>query len=188
MSEEVVRRVRDALFPDRIGKPLNQPGEAETPAAKEKAFLIVAHTAFQLNKGGGAGRYGLIRAQPGSNNNHNGYNCDVVALRTGEHWDALINKFGNAFPSWQHHDADPEIAARWVATPITNDLFVKGEEAPSHVEGPGQGGGTSQQQATQIDVSVLQDIRGELQRLRTSIAALTDQIAALRAEGIKVKP
>lgn len=185
MSEELVGKVRDKLFPNRAGKPLNEPGEAETAVAKERAFLIVAHAAFQLNKQTGSAQYGLIKAKPGSNNNHNGYNCDIIALRSGEHWDALINKFGNAYPSWQHHDPVPDIAARWIATPITTDLF--GETEPPGIEEPPAKGGAGQQQATQIDLSALQEIRVDLQQLRASIAALTEQIAALRAEGIKVK-
>lgn len=187
MSEEVVRQVRDKLFPDRAGKALNEPGEAETAAAKRKAFLIVAHTAFQLNKQAGAVQYGLITAKPGSANNHDGYNCDIVALRNGELWDALINKFGNAFPSWQHHDPDPGIAARWVPTPITTDLFAPPGPPPAEEPPAGKEEPSPQPKATEIDLGVLQEIRSDLQQLRASLAALTEQIAALRAEGIKVK-
>ena len=70
----LVVEVRNTLFPDLAGKPLNDPA---------KAMLLTKHVAWRLRQYG----VGLAKAKPGSENNVDGYTSDIVALANGVHWD-----------------------------------------------------------------------------------------------------
>jgi hypothetical protein len=100
----LVTEVRNALYPDKIGQPLNDPA---------KAFAITKRVAWRLRQFG----VGLVKAKPGSANNVEGYTSDVVALASGVHWDTLVDgNEGAAFPAWAREENpanNPPIAARW---------------------------------------------------------------------------
>lgn len=109
---ELVTRLRNELFPDKIGQPLND---------GEKAALWAKHVAWELRQYG----VGLATAKPGSENHGgvcpeapNGITTDIVAISNGVHWDFQIDGHsGAAFPTWAvEEDAQnyPPIADRWI--------------------------------------------------------------------------
>lgn len=102
----LVSEVRNTLYPGMEGRPLN---------SNAKAFQITKHVAWRLRHLG----IGLVRAKAGSDNNVEGYTSDVIALKSGAHWDVLQAAEESAFPSWdlvpeQHW---PAVAPRW-AEPV----------------------------------------------------------------------
>lgn len=99
----LVTEVRNALYPNMVGQPLNNPA---------KAFQVTKGVAWRLKHLG----IGLVKAKPGSDNNVEGYTNDIVALRDGHHWDVLIAGGEEAFPNWaleENPANNPPIAARW---------------------------------------------------------------------------
>lgn len=98
----LVTEVRNTLYPDMIGRPLNDPA---------RAFQITKHVAWRLRAHG----VGLVKAKPGSANNVEGFTNDIVALSNGAHWDVLIGGDGDAFPSWSLVEEQhwPAIVSRW---------------------------------------------------------------------------
>ena len=121
----LVTEVRNTLFPDRVGQPLNDPA---------KAMLFTKHVAWRLREHG----VGLVRAKVGSGNNVDGYTSDIVALRNGVHWDIQIDGHtGAAFPTWalvEDPENYPPIAARWVPAvdpeppPVDDTLVTRVEQ------------------------------------------------------------
>lgn len=101
----LVTEVRNTLFPNLVGKPLNDP---------KKAFAVTKNVAWRLRAHG----VGLVKAKQGSANNVEGFTSDIVALANGVHWDVLVDGHdGAAFPNWamEENPANyPPIAARWV--------------------------------------------------------------------------
>jgi hypothetical protein len=101
----LVTEVRNTLFPNMVGKPLNDP---------KKAFAITKNVAWRLRAHG----IGLVTAKQGSANNVEGFTSDIVALANGVHWDVLVDGHdGASFPNWamEENPANyPPIAARWV--------------------------------------------------------------------------
>ena len=101
----LVTEVRNTLFPNLVGKPLNDP---------KKAFAVTKNVAWRLRAHG----VGLVKAKQGSDNNVEGFTSDIVALANGVHWDVLVDGNGGAaFPNWaiEENPANyPPIAARWV--------------------------------------------------------------------------
>ena len=100
----LVTEVRNTLYPNMVGKPLNDP---------KKAFAITKHVAWRLRAHG----VGLVKAKQGSSNNVEGFTSDIVALASGVHWDVLVDgNEGASFPNWalEENAANyPPIAARW---------------------------------------------------------------------------
>lgn len=109
----LVRGVRDALFPDKVGQPLNDPA---------KAMRLTKHVAWRLRDHG----VGLVKAKPGSENNVDGYTSDIVAISNGVHWDIQIDGHtGAAYAQWamEPNPANyPAIAARWVPAVDPGDI------------------------------------------------------------------
>lgn len=117
----LVTEVRSTLYPDMVGKPLND---------AKKAFAITKHVAWRLRQHG----VGLVKAKQGSDNNVEGFTSDIVALANGVHWDVLVDgNEGAAFPNWameENPDNYPPIAARWVPA-IDPGGSTKPEEPPT---------------------------------------------------------
>lgn len=105
----LVAQIRRELYPELEGPPLKPMNNAA------KAFQITKHVAWRLRQHG----IGLVKAKPGSDNNVEGYTNDIVALKSGAHWDVLIGGDGDAFPSWSLVEEQhwPAIKPRW-AEPI----------------------------------------------------------------------
>ena len=100
----LVTEVRNTLFPNLVGKPLNDPA---------KAMLMTKTVAWRLRQHG----VGLVKAKPGSENNVDGFTSDIVALKNGVHWDIQQDGHtGAAFAQWSmepNPENYPPIAARW---------------------------------------------------------------------------
>ena len=154
----LVTEVRNALYPDKIGQPLN---------SNAKAFQITKHVAWRLRHL----EIGLVKAKPGSSNNVEGYTSDVVALKSGAHWDVLVGSEEGAFPAWglveeQHW---PAVAPRW-APPIDP---ATGDVTPKPAPGP-------------VDTSVAAQIAAAVAPLKAQIAKLEADVA--RLEGGRPTP
>lgn len=150
----LVVEVRNTLFPDLIGKPLNDPA---------KAMLLTKHVAWRLRHHG----VGLAKAKAGSENNVDGFTSDIVALANGVHWDIQQDGHtGAAFARWamEENPANyPPIASRWVPAVDPGGAMPK----PS----PISGGGTPD-----LGLNKVNDL------IAAAIAPLKAEIAALRAE------
>lgn len=120
MSQELVQKVRDKLYPAFTpDKPIN---------SREAAYDITIHVAYQLDKSYPDQEWGVITAVPGSDNNVFGITCGIVARHSGEHYDILINKFGAALASWQTQPNNPTIPNRWIKSPAVTDIFADDTE------------------------------------------------------------
>ena len=122
----LVTEVRNTLFPNMVGKPLNDP---------KKAFAITKNVAWRLRAHG----VGLVKAKQGSDNNVEGFTSDIVALANGVHWDVLVDgNEGASFPNWamEENPANyPAIAARWV--PAVDPRGTTPAPDPSPTPDPG---------------------------------------------------
>lgn len=100
---ELVQKVRDKLYP----------GEGDLNN-RVKAFQIAKHVAFQLQKNDKSKTWGVFRAAQGSENNAEGFTCDIVGISDGSHWDILLDGEGSAKPSWQPHAARQDMKERFI--------------------------------------------------------------------------
>jgi hypothetical protein len=103
-QKALVTEIRNAVYPDMIGKPLN---------SIVKAFQVTKRVAWNLR---GLG-VGVVAAKQGSENNAEGYTSDIVALSDGTHWDIFEDGEGKAFPDWRQVPAEfnGPIVDRWRA-------------------------------------------------------------------------
>lgn len=123
-SAQFVREVRDKLYPNTGA--LND---------RLKAFQITKHVAWYLRDLG----YGLVRAKPGSENNADGYTCDVIAKSNGFHIDVLEDGEGEAKATWDPHDNEDEMKAirpRWVMPHEVPDIFAEPDNGKEEPEEP----------------------------------------------------
>lgn len=149
----LVTEVRNTLFPNMVGKPLNDP---------KKAFAITKNVAWRLRAHG----VGLVKAKQGSDNNVEGFTSDIVALANGVHWDVLVDgNEGAAFPNWamEENPANyPPIAARWVPA-----LDPRGTPAPDPVPAPDQ---------RNLKALIAAEVARAIAPLQAEIAALKTKI------------
>lgn len=159
----LVTEVRNTLFPDKIGQPLNDPA---------KAMLLTKHVAWRLRQHG----VGLAKAKPGSENNVDGFTSDIVALANGIHWDIQQDGHtGPAFPRWalEENPANyPPIAARW--TPAVDPGGVPPRPRPDE---PGTTSGLGVDEVNALIADAIAPLKAEIAELRRQIAA-TPQPAA----------
>jgi hypothetical protein len=155
----LVEEIRNALYPNHIGKPLND---------RLKAFQITKHVAWRLRDQG----FGLVAAKPGSDNNAEGYTSDVVALRDGRHWDTLSDGEGAAFADWRKvpDEHNGPIVARW-REPIQPPVGGDGGD-------PGDENDQLKPRVKALEETV-SELRATIAALRTDNAALHAQLDAL---------
>jgi len=164
----LVTEVRNTLFPNLVGKPLND---------STKAFAVTKSVAWRLRAHG----VGLVKAKQGSDNNVEGFTSDIVALANGVHWDVLVDgNEGAAFPNWamEENPANyPAIAARWVPA-----VDPRGMPAPDPVPAP---------DPASLTAVIAAEVARAIAPLQAEIAALKQQIAdrpvAWPASGAPVK-
>ena len=156
----LVTEVRNTLFPNLVGKPLNDP---------KKAFAVTKNVAWRLRAHG----VGLVKAKQGSANNVEGFTSDIVALANGVHWDVLVDGHdGAAFPNWamEENPANyPPIAARWVPpiNPGGTSARSRPNAGPREPQGPDrQGSGARCRAAASRDRRVEDDDGADLARVR----------------------
>jgi hypothetical protein len=166
----LVIEVRNTLFPDLAGKPLNDPA---------KAMLLTKHVAWRLRQYG----VGLVKAKPGSENNVDGFTSDIVAVSNGVHWDIQQDGHtGAAFPRWalEENPANyPPIAARW--TPAVDPGGVTPRPKPEPV--PTSGLGVDEVNA--LIASAIVPLQAEIAALRREIAAMPEPAAFPSAIALK---
>lgn len=152
----LVAEVRDTLFPDKIGQPLNDP---------HKAMRVTYHVAWRLKQYG----IGLVKAKPGSENNVDGYTSDIVALASGDHWDILVDGHtGAAWPTWvkeRNPANNMPIKARWVPAVLPPDGPERNVE--------------EEVKRLSAEVAELRERVGELAGLRDTIIELQRRLQTL---------
>jgi hypothetical protein len=165
----LVTEVRNSLFPDLAGKPLNDP---------EKAMRFTKHVAWRLRQHG----VGLAKAKPGSENNVDGFTSDIVALANGVHWDIQIDGHtGAAMPRWamEENPANyPPIASRWV--PAVDPGGVTQDPKPNE---PGTAATVAVEQVNALIAAAMAPLKAEIAALRQELAAAPSRIALKSAHG-----
>ena len=118
-TKEFVEAVRRKLYPGKR--------DDESIPGKDVAFNITKHVCYYLRHLG----YGLVKAKPGSENNHDGYTTDVIAVPTGYHIDIIGDSGGKNTAVWIPHDKPNEmdaIAPRVVPPILVPDIFSNGHD------------------------------------------------------------
>lgn len=93
--------IRRKLYPDVAdNQPLN---------SRAKAFEITKRFVWKYRHTG----LGLMKARHGSDNNVDGYNCEIAAMKDGRHWDCILDSDGMGTPNWGYHEPYDEIKRLW---------------------------------------------------------------------------